>query len=299
MNNKLWAPVVLIILLFVLTSVPSFTEDKSLSLESKILESFEDDPVTGETLLSRWIVRPSKFVKTYIDLNDNKEKKDLRIARVNTWPQALHGKNKEGLPLYCLGFTTSFTRKGYNYVEIMPSREYDPQKDVREFIEGKDNEGDVVFTKCDKKWVSDREKIIYVDQAGKEWVSDPIVFEGRTKALSVWAWGANFNYYFEVHLEDHRGIVHVLPLGDLTFTGWKNLTIEIPSAIPQAEKYIPKLRRLKLIKFMVWTRPDERVSGFYMYLDQIKILTDIFETRYDGDELEDSQKIQEIWGECY
>jgi hypothetical protein len=299
MNNKLWAPVVLIILLFVLTSVPSFTEDKSLSLESKILESFEDDPVTGETLLSRWIVRPSKFVKTYIDLNDNTEKKDIRLARVNTWPQALHGKNKEELPLYCLGFTTSFTRKGYNYVEIMPAREYDPQKDVREFVEGKDNDADVVFTKCDKKWVPDREKIIYVDPAGKEWVSNPIVFEGRTKALSVWVWGANFNYYFEAHLEDHRGITHVLPLGDLTFEGWKNLTIEIPPGIPQAEQYIPKLRRLKLVKFMVWTRPDERVSGFYMYLDQIKILTDLFETRYDGDELEDPQKIQEIWGECY
>jgi predicted RNA-binding protein len=299
MNKKICAPVVLIILLLVLTSVPGLADEAALSLESKVIESFEDDPVTGESLLSRWIVRPSKFVKTYMDFNDNQEKLDVRIARVNTWPQALHGKNKEDLPLYSLGITTSFTRKGYNYLEIIPAREFDPEKDVREYIDGKDDKGDIVFTKCDKQWVSDTDKIIYTDQAGKRWVSDPLLFEGRVKALSTWVWGSNYNYYFEVHLEDHRSVVHVLPMGELTFSGWKNLTIDIPPSIPQAEKYIPKLKRLKLLKFMVWTRPNERVSGFYIYLDQIKTLSDFFETRYDGDDLEDPESIQAIWGECY
>jgi hypothetical protein len=299
MNINTWAPVFLLIMLLTLTTIPGYTQDKALSLESKILESFEDDPVTGESFLSRWILRPSKFVKTYIDLNDNKVKPDIQMAKVNAWPQALHGRNTEGNPYYCLGITTSFIQQGYNYIEIMPAREFNPVVDIREFVDGKDEESDVVLTKCNKKYVSDTNKIIYTDQAGKQWVSNPLVFEGRVQALSVWVWGSNYNFYLEVHLEDHRGIIHVLPLGDLTFEGWQNLTVEIPGAIPQAARYIPKLQRLKLVKFMLWTRPDERVSNFYLYLDHIKIITDLFETRYDGDDLEEAGKIQEIWGECY
>ena len=80
--------------------------------------------------------------------------------------------------------------------------------------------------------------------------------------------------------------------------GWQGIHQSDMIAIPQAEKYIPKLKRLSLLKFMVWTEPEERVSGFYLYIDHIKILTNIFETRYDGDDLENPDKITEIWGEC-
>jgi hypothetical protein len=299
MNVSAWAPVFLLIILMLLFTIPGFSQNKTLSLEARVVESFEDDPDTGETFLSRWIVRASKFVKTYVDLTDNITKPDIHIARVNTWPQALHGRNKEGKPFYSLGFTTSFTQQGYNYVEIIPAREFDPQVDIREFLEGKDDESDVVLTKCNKKYVSDKDKIMYIDPEGKNWVSAPIVFAGRVKALSVWVWGSNYNYYLEAHLEDYRGITHVLPLGDLTFEGWRNLTVELPGSIPQSSQYIPKTQRLKLVKFMLWTRPDERVSNFYVYMDQIKIITDLFETRYDGDELEEPETIQEIWGECY
>lgn len=299
MKINTWTPVFLLIMLLLLIPLLGFTQDKALSLESKVIESFEDDPVSGESFESRWILRASKFVKMYMDLNDNKIKPDIQMAKVNAWPQALHGRNSEGKSYYCLGLTTSFTQQGYNYVEIMPAREFNSEIDVREFVQGKDEESDVILTKCNKKYVSDREKIIYTDQKGKEWISSPIVFSGRVKALSVWVWGSNYNYYLEAHLEDHRGIIHVLPLGDLIYEGWRNLTIEIPSAIPQAARYIPKLQRLKLVKFMLWTRPNERVSSFYLYLDQVKIITDLFETRYDGDELEETEMIQEIWGECY
>ncbi|MBN2533657.1 MAG: hypothetical protein JXB88_12230 [Spirochaetales bacterium] len=299
MNTNTWVPVYLLIMLLILTPLIGFTQDKALSLESRIIEDFEDDPDTGESLLSRWIVRASKFVKTYLDLSDNKLKPDIQIAKVNAWPQALHGRNTDGKPYSCLGLTTSFIQQGYNYVEIIPAREFDPNVDIREFIQGKDEESDVILTKCNKKYVSDMDKIIYTDQSGKKWVSKPLVFEGRVKALSAWVWGSNFNYYLEVHLEDHRGIMHVLPLGSMAFEGWQNLTVDIPGAIPQSARYIPKLQRLKLVKFVLWTRPDEQVSNFYLYMDHIKIITDLFETRYDGDDLEEPVKIQEIWGECY
>lgn len=97
-------------------------------------------------------------------------------------------------------------------------------------------------------------------------------------------------------MKDFTGVVHVLPLGNLNFTGWKNLSTEIPSSIPQSESYIPRLKRLRLEKFMLWTRPTERVSEFWCYFDQIKVLTDLFESRYDGDELGDEKFLQDTWG---
>jgi len=45
----------------------------------------------------------------------------------------------------------------------------------------------------------------------------------------------------------------------------------------------------------MWTKPSENVAGFNIYLDQLKILTDTFVTRFDGDDLADPMKVQEIW----
>jgi hypothetical protein len=301
MNSNILKRSGLLLVLLIVPIIVVMADNRTLHLESKIIESFEDDPDTGEDFLSRWIVVPSRFVKTFIDKRDNKEKPDIAIKKVNSWPEALYGKNLENLPLYCLGFRTSFNRKGYNYVDIMPAREFDPTEDLREYVEGKDDLKDIIpsASKCNKDYVIDRDCIIFVDNDGKEWVSEPIVFEGRARGFSVWVWGSNYSYYLEVHLEDYRGIVHVIPLGDLSFNGWRNLTVDIPSAIPQSEKYIPRFRRLKLVKLRMWTRPTERVSGFFMYIDHIKIITDLFETRYDGDDLENPATLQEIWGECY
>jgi hypothetical protein len=39
----------------------------------------------------------------------------------------------------------------------------------------------------------------------------------------------------------------------------------------------------------------ERVDNFYVYLDQFKVLTDTFESFYDGDELADPDRVQELW----
>jgi hypothetical protein len=39
----------------------------------------------------------------------------------------------------------------------------------------------------------------------------------------------------------------------------------------------------------------EQVNNFYIYFDQLKVLTDTFETRYDGEELADPKKVQELW----
>ena len=241
-------------LLLYLINPNLFADEKTQSFVSYELENFDVDP------LSRWVVRgDTKFLLEGYP----------KLAIVNTWPEALYGKNRDGKTYNVLGIKCGFTRQGYNYLEIIPAKE--AAADTAE------------------------NKIILTDENGKKWVSDPVQFKGRVTTFDIWVWGSNHNYYLEAHLEDHMGIVHVLKLGDLLYKGWRNLSIGIPSSISQSEHYVPSLKPLSLVKLMLWTRPTEKVDAFYIYLDQMKLLTDMFESSFDGDDLVDTTFLDEIW----
>jgi hypothetical protein len=97
-------------------------------------------------------------------------------------------------------------------------------------------------------------------------------------------------------------------MGDLNFVGWKNLRINIPDSIPQSQKYLPKREGLSLVKFRIWTRPNEvvvvpgmenekdvdKAVKFYFY--HIKVLTDTFESLFDGDALTNPEAYQDALG---
>jgi hypothetical protein len=118
--------------------------------------------------------------------------------------------------------------------------------------------------------------------------------------IDMWVWSGNFAYYLEAFVRDYRGVVYTIPMGDLSFVGWKNLRINIPDNVSQSKKYLPKREGLTLVKFRIWTRPTEvvvipgteaatdpleRAVKFNFY--NIKVLTDTFESLFDGDTLTD------------
>ncbi len=179
-----------------------------------------------------------------------------KMAYVNAWPEALFGKNKGNKDLKVLGIHGKFNRKAYNYIEIIPAK--------------KDKDGNLV--------------------------PEPIKLPGRVKAIDMWVWGSNYDFYMEVHLRDYQGIDHTLRLGSLKYAGWKDLMVTVPSSIPQSVRYLPRRKNLELTKLVIWTRPEEKVDNFYVYIDQIKILTDLFESRFDGDNLIEPDVLQKIWG---
>ena len=109
---------------------------------------------------------------------------------------------------------------------------------------------------------------------------------GRVKSLDVWVWGGNFMYNMEMHIEDYIGYVHALPMGNLHYVGWRNLTVTIPTAIPQDEPYVPRVKGLKFLRFRLWSTPNERKDRFHVFLDYFKAVTDIFREQYDGYSLE-------------
>ncbi|WP_043923350.1 flagellar filament outer layer protein FlaA [Leadbettera azotonutricia] len=146
------------------------------------------------------------------------------------------------------------------------------------------------------------------DRRGYNWVDlypatgegdDQEAFEipipGRISYLDMWVWGANLNYYLEAYVRDYNGVVHNIYVGNIGFQGWKNMRVAVPNNIRQSKRILPRLAGLTFVKFRIWTTPLERVDNFYVYIDQFKVLTDTFESLYDGDELADPERVQEFW----
>lgn len=177
-----------------------------------------------------------------------------KMAIVEGWPEGLHGSNWDNEELEVMGINTQFDRQGYNYIEIIPVK--------------KGDDGNLV--------------------------PNPLPLKGRVKTIDTWVLGTKYNYYMEVHVRDFRGVVHVLNLGSLQYEGWKNLKANIPSYIPQSSTYAPYFEGLSLVKFMIWTTPTEKVGDYIVFIDQIKILTDDFVSRFDGDALLRTEVLNEI-----
>ncbi|MDR2392650.1 MAG: flagellar filament outer layer protein FlaA [Treponema sp.] len=122
-----------------------------------------------------------------------------------------------------------------------------------------------------------------------------IPIPGRVRYLDMWVWGSNLNYHIEAYLRDYQGVIHTVDLGSIGYQGWKNLQVAIPNNFPQAKRVLPRLAPLTFVKFRIWTAPTEQVDNFYIYFDQLKVLTDTFEAPYDGDELANPARVQELW----
>lgn len=238
------------------------------NLESRVVDDFDEKPTT------RWIARGSKFTTVERDQNGKATRMYPVTANAPGYPIAAFGRSKDKPDRGTFGLRGKFDRRGYNFVEIVPAAE--APKDA------------------------DASKIIYEDiQGGKKWVHRPIDLSGKIHYLDLWVWGSNLKYYLDVHIEDYRGIDYVVRMGDLNFFGWKNLRIGIPTYISQSANTVPRFRSLRLTKFTLWTRPEERVDEFYIYFDHLKVLTDLYESRYDGDDFEEPATLEKVWGTAW
>lgn len=238
----------LVIVLLLGTAAAAFADEVTMNLVPRVLQSFDPGEEQREVYRT-WQLLPSKFGYD----RDGNSLWDARL--IDTWPEALFGKNRDGEQLRALGLRGSFLRKGYNYVQIVPGT----------------GEGDSFEHK-------------------------PIPIPGRVQFLDLWVWGSNHAYNLEVHVRDFQGIEHVLPFGSLQFVGWKNLQVRVPGSIPQAWQYLPRRQGLELTKLVLWTQPGEKVDDFFVYLDQIKATTDMFESYFDGSSLAEADELQRIWG---
>ena len=221
MNKKyrkviLFAVVPILLCFFTVSIVIATVSKTPQNIISYVLYQFEEE--------GQFTVELSKFGV-----------KDKTIAKMyDVFPESLGniGSSKKSL-----GITASFTRKSYNYLDIIPTKPTIPIK-------------------------------------------------GKVRTLDVWVWCGNFNYNMHMYLKDYRGYVHDLPMGNLKFYGWRNLSVIVPVTIPQGEPYVPVTKGLRFVKFRIWADPKERVDRFHVFLDYFKVVTDVYRQKYDGDNIE-------------
>jgi hypothetical protein len=237
-----------LIVLACITVFTGFAQEKPVSWESRILETFNGDADADYF----WRTTASRFATV------NDEGPFPRINFVEAWPVAVFGghsrRTADSAPVRSLGMNGRFDRQGYNWIDLYPVLADDPDETPFE-----------------------------------------IPIPGRIRSLDLWVWGANLRFYIEVYLRDYMGVIHPLRLGDINYQGWRNLQINIPTHIRQSRRTIPNYAGLSFVKFRIWTYPDERVDNFYIYFKQLKILTDMFENLFDGNDLADPEIVDALW----
>lgn len=116
----------------------------------------------------------------------------------------------------------------------------------------------------------------------------PIPVAGISKTVSVWIAGRNFNHTLKLLIDDYFGRPMEITVGKLTFMGWKKLTVAVPPAITQTDYHFTLKDGIKITGFKIECDPLEAMGTYYMYFDDIRVVTDLFgEERRDADDMTD------------
>ncbi|GHV61602.1 membrane protein [Spirochaetia bacterium] len=234
----------------------AFGDDNTVNSESVVIDSFDDSGGAHE-----WIAGGTVYSSEFqwrVDASKFATKTEEESYPKLTYVAASPQalrQKQDDQQRQSLGIWGRFDRRGYNWIDVYP-------------VEA---------------------------GGGDEAVPFEIPLPGRVQALDCWVWGPNLNFYIEAYFRDNRGVVHSVRIGDLKFTGWKNMRVSIPARIPQSKQSIVDTSSIKFVKFRIWTQPTERVDNFYVYFDQLKVQTDTFESIFDGDELSDPERVQGLW----
>ena len=123
----------------------------------------------------------------------------------------------------------------------------------------------------------------------------PIPIEGVTKTVSVWVCGRNMGHELYLLVEDYFGRNYELYMGSLGFSGWKKLSAVVPPSpdgehgIVQHSAYYGDKPGLRIIGFRVDCDPMLSRGAYYMYLDDLRCVTDLYDMQnHDEDDMADN-----------
>lgn len=123
----------------------------------------------------------------------------------------------------------------------------------------------------------------------------PIPVEGVAKTISVWVCGRNQSHELYLLVEDYFGRSYELFMGSLAFSGWKKLTCVVPPSsdgehgIVQSSVYYGDRPGLRIIGFRVNCDPMHSRGSYYMYLDDLRAVTDLYDLEnHDEDDMSDN-----------
>ncbi len=120
----------------------------------------------------------------------------------------------------------------------------------------------------------------------------PIVINGNLKGLSIWALGRNYRHKLEIWIRNYQGVEYPIEMGSLNFKGWRQLSARIPMYIPYYTKYVPQYKSMEITKIIIRHDPNEINGIFYLYLDNLEAIVDVYQDKYDGDNMINEEGIE-------
>lgn len=123
---------------------------------------------------------------------------------------------------------------------------------------------------------------VYPEKDGKAY-EIPLI--GTVTQIDFWVWGAKYLYYIDLLVRDADGRVYTLPAGNLTFAGWRNIIVPIPTYIRQQSRLRSGPKSISFVGFRIRTDPNEYVDDFNVFFDQLKYTSNTLSDIYDGYEL--------------
>jgi hypothetical protein len=258
MKQGMFTSISLVLALFVCVSLSA--QPSMRSLETINIDTFDETTLTVDPIVTGQQTPSASPVtgKWKVGFDLSRAQKGVGMVTENGFPKL---GNVEGIPnslralrrpddppAKVLGVEVAFARKGDNWFEIYP-------------VPADDSPG----------------------TNGRENLEIPL--KGTVRQIDFWVWGANYRYVLEVLVRDADGRVHILPAGNLSFYGWRNVVVNIPSWIIQRSRLRSGPESMNFVGFRVRSEPTEYVDNFVVYFDNLKYTTSVLSNIYDGYEL--------------
>ena len=244
-----------------------------------VIEDFEEATVASTLEEEGWFVRtnpsPYNSQETEQKLRQRNPVPALELKMLDGSPRDLEVEpwSPTGLGLQkerIMGVYFRFRYPGFNSVHFVPPKEVD--------------------------WRT-REPFMRPNAFGELTRERGLQLPGRPRAISIWVQGRGHDYNLEAWVTDHTGGVHVLHFGSINFIGWRPMIVNIPITVPIPPKALPQVNVIRLSELILRSRTNspyirEMISDTYVFFDQIKVLTDMYESFFEGLDLYKEFQIQ-------
>lgn len=101
---------------------------------------------------------------------------------------------------------------------------------------------------------------------------------GIVKLVSVWVAGRNAPHELKLMVRDQTGNRRELSMGLLNFSGWKQMSVAIPSVVRQQDPRHGDRAGLTIEGFRVKCSLLDTYGSYYIYFDDLRALTDTYAT---------------------
>lgn len=110
---------------------------------------------------------------------------------------------------------------------------------------------------------------------------NPIPIDGLVKVVSVWVAGRNVPHKLSLMVRDQDGRIQKLYMGMLNFSGWKQLSVAIPSKVQQRSSRANRVG-LQVVGFEIDTAIEDTRGTYYVYFDDMRAWVDFAAFKFAG-----------------